>query len=332
MSHYQEKFQLGSLLLPNNIFYAPMAGHTDCAFRRIASLFGPGLTFCEMVKIEAVVRRCPETLRMLEIEKGNHPIGAQICGSNPSIAAEAAKFVEGLGFDLIDLNCGCPVNKVTKDCSGSALLRDLPLLRKMISAIVCSVSIPVTMKVRSGWDEESICVLELVQMAEEHGISGITIHGRTRKQKYEGFSNPLHIAEGKKRAKKIPVFGNGDVRDAETARSLFEKTHCDGLMIARAALAMPWIVQEIRSDFLHTPFIPPDPLEILSLHFSHLEEYYPPEKLLYQMKRIACGYLKGMRGVKKLRTACNHSKTVEEMKRNIHFFKEQRDVQDVADD
>ena len=235
MSRYQEEFRLGSLLLPNNIFYAPMAGHTDLPFRRIASQFRPGLFFCEMVKIEAVVRRCGETLRMLEYGSRMHPLGAQMCGSNPVIAAEAAKFIEDLGFDLIDLNCGCPVDKVTKDGSGSALLRDLLLLRKMIFAIVSSVKIPVTIKVRSGWDANHICVSELVQIAEEEGASAITIHGRTRCQKYEGLSNPSHIEEGKRCAKKILVFGNGDVQDARSARLLFEKSRCDGLMVARSA-------------------------------------------------------------------------------------------------
>jgi tRNA-dihydrouridine synthase B len=325
MSPYQENFSLGKLLLPNNIFYAPMAGHTDLPFRKIAQKFRPGLFFCEMVKIEAVVRRCDETLRMLEFLQEMHPIGAQICGSNPIIAAEAAKFIEGLGFDLIDLNCGCPVDKVTKDGSGSALLLDLPLLRRMLSSIVSAVKIPVTVKVRVGWDEKNICVSELVQMAEELGLSGITIHGRTRKQKYEGFSNPAHIQEGKKRAKRILVFGNGDIKDSDSARSVFEKTQCDGLMIARAAISRPWIIQEIRSSFLGSSFAPPTPMQILSEHFSCLEEYYPPEKVIFQMKRIACNYLKGMKGVKKLRVACNQSTTTQEMKNALLLFEQQKE-------
>jgi nifR3 family TIM-barrel protein len=326
MTRYREEFRLGPLVLPNNIFYAPMAGHTDLPFRRIVSQFCPGLFFCEMVKIEAVVRKCSETLRMLEYDDKTQPLGAQICGSDPLIAADAARFIEDLGFDLIDLNCGCPVDKVTKDGSGSALLRDLPLLRKILSSVVAAVKIPVTIKVRSGWDVSSLCVSELVQMAEELGAVAITIHGRTRSQKYEGFSNPDYIAKGKKSAKNILVIGNGDVQSASSARLLFEKTGCDGLMIARSALSTPWIVQEIRADSLQTSFQSPSPLEMLALHFSYLEEYYPPHKVIFQMKRIACYYLRGLRGVKKLRTICNLAKSPKEMKEAIRLFEEQKEV------
>jgi tRNA-dihydrouridine synthase B len=331
MNSYQEKFSFANLLLPNNIFYAPMAGHTDLPFRRIASSFRPGLFFCEMVKIEGVVRKCKETLRMLEYTPEMHPIGAQICGSNPLIAMDAAKQIEALGFDWIDLNCGCPVDKVTKDGSGSALLRDLPLMRKMIASLVRSVRIPVSVKVRSGWDEATICVSSLVRMAEEEGATAITIHGRTRKQKYEGVSNLAYIEEGKKNAQKIIVLGNGDVRDSSSAERMFQMTQCDGLMIARGALSAPWIVQEIRSSALKIPFTKPSPIEILLLHFSFLEEYYPKEKVIFHMKRVACYYLKGMKGVKKLRVTCNHASSVEEMKSAIALFQQEGEREDEED-
>ncbi|MEI6243348.1 MAG: tRNA dihydrouridine synthase DusB, partial [Chlamydiota bacterium] len=246
---YQENFQLQNLILPNNIFYAPLAGCSDYPFRQMATLFKPGLMFCEMVKIEAVIRKDPTTLKYLEYHSSMRPIGAQICGSNPKVAAEAAKIIEDLGFDVIDLNCGCPVDKVIKDGSGSALLMHPEKIAEMLLAIKSVVSIPVTAKVRLGWNQDNITIFDVLSHVEESGASLITIHGRTRQQGYSGVANWEYIKECKRRAKKILVFGNGDIFDPDAAKRIFQETECDGIMVARGMLGKPWLAEDIIHSF-----------------------------------------------------------------------------------
>src|SRR3984893_6443256 len=177
-------FQLGALQLPSNIFCAPLAGCSDLPFRMMTTKFQPGLVYCEMVKMDALVRHDPHTYRLLDYETSMHPIGAQLCGSKPQLAGKSAKILEDLGFDVVDLNCGCPVDKVTKDGSGSGLLKNPQLIGEIISQMVASVRIPVTVKIRAGWDAQNINAEEITEIAEQAGAVAICIHGRTRSQGY----------------------------------------------------------------------------------------------------------------------------------------------------
>lgn len=317
-------FVLGGLSLPNNIFYAPLAGCSDVPYRAMAQKFAkPGLHFCEMVKIDALVRHDPHTYRLLDFTPDMHPIGAQICGSKPKMAAQAAKIVEDLGFDVIDLNCGCPVDKVTKDGSGSGLLKNPHLIGEIISEIVAVVKVPVTIKIRIGWDEKSIMASQITQIAEKAGAKAITIHGRTREQGYKGPAIWGPIQECKAVADKILVIGNGDVFDPESALRMFETTQCDGLLIARGGMGQPWLGADIL-QFLSQDAVPlrtiADVKQALFDHFEMILRYQNERQALLDFRRVGCWYLKRCENVKQLRMELNRSTTTQEALNLVHQF------------
>ena len=202
--------------------------------------------FCEMVKMEALLRKVPGTYQMLEYSEEMRPIGGQICGSNIELAGPCAKVIEELGFDVVDLNCGCPVDKITKDGSGSGMLKNPERIGDMIAEMVAAVRIPVTLKVRAGWDEASINAAQITQIAEKAGAKAIFVHGRTRQQAYKGPANWDHIKACKEVATTIQVIGNGDVFTAEAALKMFAETGCDGVLVSRGTMGQPWIVDDIR--------------------------------------------------------------------------------------
>jgi len=309
MKGYQKSFQLGSLSLSNNIIMAPMAGYTDKAFRQMMATYKPGLMFCEMVKIEALVRKDHHTLNYLEYDDSFRPIGAQICGSNPTVAADAAKIVEDLGFDILDINCGCPVPKVTKDGSGSAMLLKPELIEELLNKVIEAVKIPVTIKIRAGWDKENIIAEKIVNIAEAAGAAALTIHGRTRNQRYKGKADREIIRLCKQRAKKIKIIGNGDIWTAQDAYDMFNVTGCDGIMLARGALGKPWLVQEIEEMSLGKQPLDKDTQTLCLLLKKHydlvMQNTEQERKILFDMRRIACWYLKSFTGAKSLRIAIN---------------------------
>ncbi len=228
----KKPFFIGSVELPNNILYAPLAGCSDLPFRRMSCRYRPGIVYCEMVKIDALVRNDANTYRLLDYDADMHPIGAQLCGSKPKLVAEAARIVEDLGFDVIDFNCGCPVDKVTKDGSGSGMLKTPDLIGEMLSTMIGAVKIPVTVKIRAGWDDSTINAVEITRIAERAGAKAITIHGRTREQGYKGKANWDYIKACKDAAREILVIGNGDVFDPESALRIFAHTQCDAVLIS----------------------------------------------------------------------------------------------------
>ncbi len=309
-------FSLGSLELPSNIFCAPLAGCSDLPFRQMTSRFRPGLIFCEMIKIEALIHNNSKTSRFLDYTPDMRPIGAQICGSKPQIAATAAKIVEDLGFDVIDLNCGCPVDKVVKDGSGSGLLKTPELIGEIVSAIVSAVRIPVTIKIRSGWNDLEINAVSVTTIAEQAGAAAITVHGRTRAQGYKGSADWEIIGECKRAAKTIRVIGNGDVVDGESAARMFEKTGCDGVLVARGTLGQPWIIEDIER---HLSGLPPiqrtleDLRSTLIDHFQKITQYQPERQAVLDMRRVGCWYLKRCIGAKALRMQINQAVSLDEV-------------------
>lgn len=316
MKALKTPFQLGKVVLPSNIFYAPLAGCSDLPYRYMANRYGKaGLHYCEMVKIDALVRHDPHTYRLLDYSPDMHPIGAQICGSKPKMAAAAAKIVEDLGFDVIDLNCGCPVDKVTKDGSGSGLLKEPELIGEILSEMIAAVKVPVTVKIRVGWDEQSICASEITQIAERAGAQAITVHGRTRAQGYKGPANWDHIRDCKRAAKKIAVIGNGDLFDCESAKRMFETTQCDGFLIARGGMGQPWLARDIYT-FLSGEKPPQrtvdDVREALFEHFDTIMRYQNERQSLLDFRRVGCWYLKRCENVKPLRMQLNRSTTTRE--------------------
>ncbi len=323
MSYLKSPFFIGDLELSSNVFAAPLAGCSDFPFRKMTKRYRPGLVFCEMVKIDALVRHDPNTYRLLDFSSDMHPIGAQICGSKLNIVAEAARIVEDLGFDLIDLNCGCPVDKVTKDGSGSGLLRTPDLIAEMIAKITSVVSIPVTVKIRAGWDDENIVASKITQLAEAAGAKAIFIHGRTRQQAYRGFANWDHIKAAKAAANEIKVFGNGDVFDPIAAKKMFESTGCDGVLVSRGTFGQPWIFEDIYS-YLESGVFPKRDINTILMTFKeHVEDifsYANERKALLDLKRVGCWYLKQIEGTKKFKEKLNRSKSRSEIDALIEEF------------
>lgn len=225
---------------------APMAGVTDTVFRRfIRDLGGCGLIMTEFTSADGVLRaKDKKAKRYLHFYEDEHPISAQLFGSNPQVMAEAARIVEGLGFDLVDLNLGCPAKKVVKCNGGSGLLRDLPSISSIFEAVRKAVTIPFTVKFRAGWNDEEIVCVELAKMAENCGLSAVALHARTREQGYSGNARWEWI-EAVKDAVRIPVIGNGDIRTPEDACAMVAATGCDAVMIGRTAPANPWIFRQI---------------------------------------------------------------------------------------
>jgi tRNA-dihydrouridine synthase B len=243
---FPESFAIGNVRIAPATVLAPMAGVTDTVFRRfIKNLGGCGLIMTEFTSADGVLRDERVRGRYLHFYEDEHPISAQLFGSNPAVLADAARLVEDLGFDLVDLNLGCPAKKVVKCNGGSGLLRDLPLIRQIFEAVRAAVKIPFTVKFRAGWNDDEIVCVELARMAESCGLGAVALHARTREQGYSGNANWEWI-RSVKQAVKIPVIGNGDVRSPEDACAIIAETGCDAVMIGRMAPANPWIFRQIQ--------------------------------------------------------------------------------------
>lgn len=319
----KDPFYIGTAKLPNKILYAPLAGCSDLPFRRMSCRYRPGIVYCEMVKIDALVRNDQNTYRMLDYDADMHPIGAQLCGSKPKVAAAAARIVEELGFDVIDFNCGCPVDKVTKDGSGSGMLKTPDLIGEVLSSIVAAVKIPVTVKIRAGWDDQTINAVDITRIAERAGAKAITIHGRTREQGYKGKANWDYIKACKAAAKDILVIGNGDIFDAGSALRMFAHTQCDAVLVSRGTMGQPWIAEDIlRAIDGQDPLLRSvhDLRNTLLEHFDCIVRYQPERQSLLDMRRVGCWYLKRLVGVKELRLLLNRSASTSEVFHHLDQF------------
>lgn len=311
--------KIGNVELSGQVILAPMAGVCNSAFRKICKEMGCSLVCAEMVSSNGMIYNSKKTEDMLYFEEMERPISQQIFGSNKDTFVEAAKRVyEIMHPDIIDINMGCPVPKVAiKSQAGSALLKNPKLIKEIVSAVVASVPVPVTVKIRSGWDFNSINAIEVAKICEEAGAKAITVHPRTRSQLYSGKAD-LEIIKKVKEAVSIPVIGNGDIKDIETAKYMLEYTKCDAIMIGRGVLGNPWLIKEIDS-YLKTGQIIDKPTyeEKIKMCYKHLDYLLKnkSEKIaVLEMRNHISWYIKGIPYHKEVQSQCFKAQTKEEIK------------------
>jgi tRNA-dihydrouridine synthase B len=302
--------RIGLLEMSSPLLLAPMAGVTDLPFRLLAREMGCGLVYSEMVSSKGLLYHNAQTKNMICIEEQERPVAVQIFGSDPANMATAAEIVAKTGADIIDINMGCPTLKIIKNGEGSALMRQPERAYDIMRAVVEAVDIPVTVKFRKGWDNNSVNVVTLARLAQKAGIAAIAVHGRTREQFYSGQAD-WNIIREVKDSVDIPVIGNGDVRTPDDAVALLTLTGCDGIMIGRGAQGNPWIFRQIGHYFATGEYLPPPSLSerlvILLRHLDMLVAFKGEYIGIREMRRHAAWYTKGLRKSAQLRLQFNQA-------------------------
>ncbi|HGM3508633.1 TPA: tRNA dihydrouridine synthase DusB [Clostridioides difficile] len=317
--------KIGNLELKNKVFLSPMAGVTDLPFRLICKEQGCGLLYTEMINGKALCYDDENTKKMLKIEEEEHPVAVQIFGSEPDFMGRAAEIMNDYSNEILDINMGCPAPKVVKNGDGSALMKNPKLAEKVLNAVVKNSKKPVTLKIRKGWDDNSVNAVEIAKIAEACGISALAIHGRTREQFYTGKADWDIIAEIKKNLN-IPVIGNGDVFTVEDSINMLDKTGCDAIMIGRGAQGNPWIFKRIN-HYMNTGEILPEPTlnEKISTAIKHLKlavEEHGEYVAVREMRKHIAWYLKGLRNSAKLRDEINKIEDYQEVVSKLEYYME----------
>lgn len=306
--------KIGNVQFESKVFLAPLAGITDMAFRQVCRSFGAAYAETEMVSAKALSFGDKKSFELMKIAEDEHPCGIQLFGSEPEIMASSSKLAVSEGADIIDINMGCPAPKVANNGCGSALLKNPALCGEIVGAIKKSVDVPVTVKIRKGFVEPN--AVEVAKICEENGADAIIIHGRTRDQYYSGQCD-LEIIKAVKDNVKIPVIGNGDVRDIRSAERMFDYTGCDAIMVARAALGKPWIFKNLTEYFdkgIITPELSSeDKLRIMREHIELVVKYKGEHMGMLQSRKQIAWYLKGFKGAAQFRNEAGRLCTLEDM-------------------
>lgn len=317
------KLQIGTVCLDNNLILAPMAGVTDLPFRLLCKEQGAGLVCMEMVSAKAIYYKNQNTESLMEIHPEEKPASLQLFGSDPYILSEMAKRIEEKPFAILDFNMGCPVPKVVNNREGSALMKEPELVREILTGLVKAIKKPVTVKIRKGFDEDSVNAVEIARIAEDCGVAAIAVHGRTRQQYYSGKAD-WDIIRQVKEAVRIPVIGNGDVVDGASAKALLEQAGCDGIMIGRAAQGNPWIFKEVlqylESGIENDPPTNAEKKEIILRHARLQLEYKGEYTAVRELRKHLSWYTAGMPGSAKIRQKVNSLETIEELFRCIEEY------------
>ncbi|MBP2098698.1 tRNA dihydrouridine synthase DusB [Enterococcus rivorum] len=310
-------WKIGNIEIPNRVVVAPMAGISNAAFRVTVKEFGAGLVVCEMISDKGIHFRNKKTLEMLYIDDSEYPLSVQIFGGDKATLVEAAKFVEeNTKAAIIDINMGCPVSKVIKAEAGAKWLLNPDKVYEMVDAVSSAVDLPVTVKMRTGWDEEHLFAVENAIAAEKAGAAAIAMHGRTRVQMYEGQANWDVLKEVKSHLS-IPFMGNGDVKTPEDAKRMLEYVGADGVMIGRAALGNPWMIKRTQ-HYLETGALLPEPtpfekVEIAKIHLQRLIDLKGENIAAREFRQHASYYLKGIPRAAKVKVAINQAETQQAM-------------------
>lgn len=317
--------KIGNVELKNKVFLSPMAGVTDLPFRLICKEQNCGMLYTEMINAKALCYDDKNTKKMLNIEYEEHPVAVQIFGSDPEFMGRAAEIMNAYPNEILDINMGCPAPKVVKNGDGSALMKNPKLTEEVLKSVVKNSTKPVTLKIRKGWDDNSVNAVEIAKIAEASGISALAIHGRTREQYYSGNADWDIIGEIKN-AINIPVIGNGDVFSVEDARNMLNKTGCDAIMIGRGAQGNPWIFKRIN-HYMETGEILPEPTleEKINTAIKHLNlavKEHGEYVAVREMRKHIAWYLKGLKGSAKVRDEINKITSYEEVITRLNDYME----------
>jgi tRNA-dihydrouridine synthase B len=309
--------KIGDLTLPSSLILAPMAGITDLPFRLLNRSFGCNLAFLEMISARALVYNSRKTGEMLATAPDDRPLGIQLLGNDPDVLRKALKIVDKYNFSIININAACPVSKVTSRGEGAGLLKNPDKLQEILKAVVTGTASPVTVKIRTGWDEASINAKDVALLARDAGVKGLFIHGRTKAQGYSG-NVDYRIIREVKAALDIPVIASGDILSPQLAKKMFDETGCDGIVIARGALGNPWIFRETEV-FLKTDIVQerPRPDEVCSTmlhHFNLCVDHFGERKGTIIFRKFFAWYAKGLPETRSLREKAFHAETAEQMK------------------